>query len=96
VNPAVLLSLANATRRRRHDDHESPSLSDYAKARRALARAGITSPLLLEDPVRDTWDPARVGELRRELGRRATELGLPAVSVTLVPVSEADLVEVGC
>jgi hypothetical protein len=35
----------------------------------------------------------RVSELRRELGRRATDLGLPAVSVTLVPLSEADLVE---
>jgi hypothetical protein len=49
--------------------------------------------LLLEDPVGDTWDVERVSELRRELGRRATDLGLPAVSVTLVPLSEADLVE---
>lgn len=49
--------------------------------------------LLLEDPSGDTWNVERVSELRREIGRRATDLGLPAVSVTLVPVSEADLVE---
>jgi predicted RNA-binding Zn ribbon-like protein len=46
VNPAVLLCLANATRRRRHDDHESESLSDDAKARRALSGAGILLPPL--------------------------------------------------
>lgn len=49
--------------------------------------------LLLEDPSGDTWNVERVSELRREIGRRATDLGLPAASVTLVPVSEADLVE---
>jgi hypothetical protein len=49
--------------------------------------------LLLEDPAGDTWDVERVSELRREIGRKATELDLPVVSVTLVPVSEADLVE---
>jgi predicted RNA-binding Zn ribbon-like protein len=46
VNPTVLLCLANATRRRRHDDHQSESLSDYAKARRALTGAGIVLPPL--------------------------------------------------
>lgn len=46
MNPAVLLCLANATRRRRHDDHESELLSDYAKARRALTGGGIVLPRL--------------------------------------------------
>jgi predicted RNA-binding Zn ribbon-like protein len=46
VNPAVLLSLANATRRRRHDDHDSQSRSTDAKARRVLTGAGIVLPPL--------------------------------------------------
>jgi predicted RNA-binding Zn ribbon-like protein len=45
VNPAVLLCLANATRRRRHD-HDSEVLSVDAKARRALSGAGIVLPPL--------------------------------------------------
>lgn len=49
--------------------------------------------LLLDDPLSDSWNVERVIELRREIGRRATDLGLPVVSVTLVPLSEADLVE---
>lgn len=49
--------------------------------------------LLLNDPTGDTWGVDRVRELRQELGRRATTLGLPPVSLTLVPESEAELVE---
>lgn len=48
--------------------------------------------LLLNDPVRDTWSVDGVRDLRRALGRRATELGLPSVSLTLVPESEAETV----
>jgi hypothetical protein len=49
--------------------------------------------LLLNDPSGDTWDVGGVRELRHALGRKATELELPAVSVTLVPESEADVIE---
>jgi hypothetical protein len=49
--------------------------------------------LLLNDPSGDTWDVGGVRELRHALGRKATELELPAVSVTLVPESEADVVQ---
>jgi hypothetical protein len=49
--------------------------------------------LVLDDPTGDTWDVEAVTELRRSLGRRATELGLPGVSVTLIPKSEAELIE---
>ncbi len=49
--------------------------------------------LLLDDPAGDTWDVDQVQELRTALGRKATDLGLPPVSVTLVPESEVGLVE---
>ncbi len=49
--------------------------------------------VVLDDPPGDTWEVAAVTALRRALGIRATELGLPAVSVTLVPRSEAELLE---
>ncbi|MDQ6744713.1 MAG: hypothetical protein M3Z27_01630 [Actinomycetota bacterium] len=49
--------------------------------------------LLVSDPEGETWDVQRVRELREALGRKATELGLPPVSLTLVPESEAELVE---
>ncbi len=49
--------------------------------------------LLVSDPDGDTWDVEQVRGLRDELGRKATELGLPPVSLTLVPESEAELVE---
>jgi hypothetical protein len=49
--------------------------------------------LLLDDPVGDTWDAPEIRRLRRSLGRKATDLQLPAVSVTLVPASESELVE---
>lgn len=44
--------------------------------------------LLLSDPDGDTWDVERIRELRLALGRRATELGLPPVTLTLVAESE--------
>jgi hypothetical protein len=47
----------------------------------------------LDDPPEDTWEGAAVTDLRRALGTRATELELPAVSLTLVPSSEAGLLE---
>ena len=49
--------------------------------------------LLVTDPTAETWDVGRVRELRHALGHRAVELGLPAVSLTLVPESEAEVVE---
>jgi hypothetical protein len=48
---------------------------------------------LLNEPAGETWDGERVREFRRALGRKAAELGLPSVSVTLVPESEAELVD---
>lgn len=44
--------------------------------------------LLLADPQGDTWDIDAVSELRDSLGRVATELELPYVSLTLVGESE--------
>ncbi len=49
--------------------------------------------LLVSDPTADTWDVRRVRDLRHALGHRAAELGLPPVSLTLVPESEAQVVE---
>lgn len=49
--------------------------------------------LLVLDPAGDTWDVERVRDLRHALGQRASELELPAVSLTLVPVSEAETVD---
>lgn len=46
--------------------------------------------LVLSDPDGDTWDIARVRELRVALGRKVTELGLPPVSLTLVAESEPE------
>jgi len=55
---------------------------------------GVTRTLLLlDDPTAGAWDVDEIRELRLVLGRRATELGLPRVSLTLVPQSEADIVE---
>lgn len=50
--------------------------------------------LLLTDPAGDTWDVERVSKLREALGRKATELRLPPVSLTLVAESEAEAKEV--
>jgi hypothetical protein len=49
--------------------------------------------LLVDEPGSDTWDVEVVQELRTILARKATELDLPPLSLTLVPESEADLVE---
>lgn len=49
--------------------------------------------LLLNQPAGETWDIDRIRTLRIALGRKATELGLPTISLTLVPESEAELVE---
>lgn len=46
--------------------------------------------LLVSDPSGETWDVDAVRELRMALGRRATEMGLPPVSVTLVPEADAE------
>ncbi|MGH2957473.1 MAG: hypothetical protein ACRDL6_10810 [Solirubrobacterales bacterium] len=50
--------------------------------------------LLLRDPDNDTWDVERVSELRQSLGRKATELDLPPVTLTLVAESERKDVDV--
>jgi hypothetical protein len=49
--------------------------------------------LLVDDPAGQTWDLDAVVQLRLALARRATELDLPPVSISLVPESEADSVE---
>ncbi len=49
--------------------------------------------LLLTDPDGETWDVDRIRELRLALGRRATELGLPPVTLTLVAESEREAEE---
>jgi hypothetical protein len=49
--------------------------------------------LLVTEPEGDTWDVGAVRELRFALGKKATELGLPPISLTLVPEGEAELVE---
>lgn len=49
--------------------------------------------LLLSDPSGDTWDVDRIREMRLALGRRATELGLPPISLTLVAESEVEAEE---
>lgn len=49
--------------------------------------------LLLDDPDDDTWDVDAVRALREGLGRKATDLDLPPVSLTLVPESEAEAVD---
>jgi hypothetical protein len=49
--------------------------------------------LVVRDPQGDTWDINRVRELRLALGRKATELGLPPVSLTLVAESEPEAAE---
>ncbi len=49
--------------------------------------------LLLDEPRADTWDVAVIRELRTLLAHKATELGLPPVSLTLIPESEAEIVE---
>jgi hypothetical protein len=50
--------------------------------------------LMLRDPQGDTWDIDRVRDLRLALGRKAAELGLPPVSLTLVAESEPEAASV--
>ena len=45
--------------------------------------------LLVDDPAKQTWDLESVTQLRLALARFATELGLPPVSISLVPEAEA-------
>lgn len=45
--------------------------------------------LLVEDPKKQTWDLESVTQLRMALARFATEIGLPPVSISLVPEAEA-------
>jgi hypothetical protein len=49
--------------------------------------------LLLTDPEGATWDVDRVRKLRAALGRKATELELPPVSLTLLAESDAEAAE---
>jgi hypothetical protein len=48
--------------------------------------------LLVDDPKKQTWDLDSVTALRTALARFATEIGLPTVSISLVPEAEADSV----
>lgn len=76
--------------------------AEYERGDLAVRRAAITPDvrqdgepvtrvlLLLTDPVTDTWDIDGIRELRVVLGREATNLGLPPVSLTLVAESDAE------
>lgn len=49
--------------------------------------------LLLEDPRGDTWGVDHIRDLRQSLGRKATALKLPPVTLTLVAESEREAVD---
>ena len=49
--------------------------------------------LLLADPKGDTWEVDHISELRRTLGRKATALELPPVTLTLVAESEREAID---
>lgn len=49
--------------------------------------------LLLVDPPGDTWEVDDIRELRQTLGRKATDLELPPVTLTLVAESERDAID---
>lgn len=49
--------------------------------------------LLLTDPTGDTWDLDEIDRLRDDLARRAAELQLPSVTITLVAESEPEATE---
>lgn len=49
--------------------------------------------LLLADPSGDTWQVDHISELRRTLGRKATDLELPPVTLTLVAESEREAID---
>lgn len=50
--------------------------------------------LLVDDPHGPTWDLDAVSGLREKLSRRAAELDLPALSISLVPESDRDAADV--
>lgn len=50
--------------------------------------------LLMPNPDGETWDLDEMRELRRALGRAATELGLPWVTLTLIAESEPEAADV--
>jgi hypothetical protein len=63
-----------------------------AKARLDENREGepvMRVQLLLSDPDGSTWDMDLADELERALDRKATELGLPFVSYTLIAERES-------
>ena len=49
--------------------------------------------LLLADPSGDTWEVDRISELRQTLGRKATDLELPPVTLTLIAESEREAID---
>jgi len=49
--------------------------------------------LLLTEPDGETWEVDDISEMRQALGRRATELGLPRVTLTLVAESEREAID---
>ncbi|MGH2762443.1 MAG: hypothetical protein ACRDLD_07670 [Thermoleophilaceae bacterium] len=49
--------------------------------------------LLLADPTGDTWEVDDIRELRQTLGRKATDLELPPVTLTLVAESEREAID---
>lgn len=49
--------------------------------------------LLLQDPSGDTWEVDHISELRQALGRKATDLELPPVTLTLVAESEREAID---
>jgi len=49
--------------------------------------------LLLTEPHGDTWEVDDIIEMRQALRRRATELSLPPVTLTLVAESERDAID---
>ncbi|MDQ3573882.1 MAG: hypothetical protein M3378_04850 [Actinomycetota bacterium] len=49
--------------------------------------------LLLADPSGDTWEVDHIRELRQTLGRKATDLELPPVTLTLVAESEREAID---
>lgn len=76
-----------------HDDEIEVRRAIAALDERRDGEPVTRMTLLVTDPTADTWDVRRVRDLRHALGHRAAELGLPSVSLTLVPESEAQAVE---
>jgi len=79
--------------------------SEYSDGQLAVRRAAVRSDtrqdgepvtrilLVLSDPADDTWEVDHIRDLRVALGRRATELELPPVSLTLVAENEPEAIE---